>query len=151
MLKNCCRRRHLLFFALVGLLGLSMLRRKRKSPNQSRSRQSIAWRLFNTAFTKLNRRIAWHRLQPLVGVLNLLAFRNLLREHNLHDTSDLMSRQSSGKCPPQDLVTRRSDGKCNDLDYPDIGAAGERFGRNVPGNIHIRNLSLDCLSLARAR
>jgi Animal haem peroxidase len=50
----------------------------------------------------------------------------------LHDTSDLKSRQSPGKCPAEDLVTRRSDGKYNDLDYPDMGAAGERFGRNVP-------------------
>ena len=50
----------------------------------------------------------------------------------MHDTSDLMSRQSPGKCPPEDLVTRRSDGKYNDLDYPEMGAAGERFGRNVP-------------------
>ena len=67
-----------------------------------------------------------------MGIFNLLAFRNILRERNLHDTSDLMSRPSPGKCPPEDLVTRRSDGKYNDLDYPEMGAAGERFGRNVP-------------------
>ena len=55
-----------------------------------------------------------------------------MRERNLHDTSDLMSRPSPGKCPPEDLMTRRSDGKYNDLDYPEMGAAGERFRRNVP-------------------
>ena len=129
--KSCCKR-CILFFALAGLLGFSILRRKRKSPNQSRSRQSIGWRLFNAAFTKVNQYIAWHKLPPFLGVLNLLAFRNLLRERNLHDTSDLMSRQSPGKCPPEDLVTRRSDGKYNDLDFPEMAAAGERFGRNVP-------------------
>jgi hypothetical protein len=30
------------------------------------------------------------------------------------------------------LVARRSDGKYNDLDFPEMGAEGERFGRNVP-------------------
>ena len=129
--KSCCKR-CILFFALAGLLGFSILRRKRKSPNQSRSRQSIGWRLFNAAFTKVNQYIAWHKLPPFLGVLNLLALRNLLRERNLHDTSDLMSRQSPGKCPPEDLVTRRSDGKYNDLEFPEMAAAGERFGRNVP-------------------
>jgi Animal haem peroxidase len=131
MLKNCCRKA-ILLLALVGLLGLFILKRKNKNPNQSRSRQSLGWRLFNAAFTKLNQRIAWHKLPPFLGIFNLLAFRNLLRERNLHDTSDLMSRPSPGKCPPEDLVTRRSDGKYNDLDYPEMGAAGERFGRNVP-------------------
>ena len=129
--KSCCKR-CILFFALAGLLGFSFLRRKRKSPNQSRSRQSIGWRLFNAAFTKVNQYIAWHKLPPFLGVLNLLALRNLLRERNLYDTSDLMSRQSPGKCPPEDLVTRRSDGKYNDLEFPEMAAAGERFGRNVP-------------------
>ena len=132
MSKKCCGKKGFLLLSLAGLIGFLILRRKNDNPNRSRSGQSIGWRLFNTAFTKLNRCIAWHKLQPLLGVLNLLALRNLLREHNLHDTSDLMSRQSPGKCPTQDLVTRRSDGKYNDLDYPDMGAAGERFGRNVP-------------------
>ena len=132
MPKKCCGKKGFLLLCLAGLIGFLILRRKNDNPNRSRSGQSIGWRLFNTAFTKLNRCIAWHKLQPLLGVLNLLALRNLLREHNLHDTSDLMSRQSPGKCPTQDLVTRRSDGKYNDLDYPDMGSAGERFGRNVP-------------------
>ena len=132
MSKKCSGKKRFLFLALAGLIGFLILRRKNNNPNRSRSRQSLGWRLFNTAFTKLNRRIAWHKLPPLVGVLNLLALRNLLREYNLYDTSDLMSRQSPGKCPPEDLVTRRSDGKYNDLDYPEMGAAGERFGRNVP-------------------
>ncbi len=70
-------------FPLSGLgriAGLCDLAEESNNPNRSRSRQSLGWRLFNTAFTKLNRRIAWHKLPPLVGVLNLLAFRNLLRE-----------------------------------------------------------------------
>jgi len=109
-----------------------LLRRKRRLKGESRSNQSFGWRLFNNAFTSLNRRIPWHRLPPFLGIFNLLAFRNILREKNLHDTSDLASRPSPGRCAPEDLVARRADGKYNDLDFPDMGAAGERFGRNVP-------------------
>ena len=86
MSKKCCGKKRFLLLALVGLVGFVILRRKNSNPNRSRSRQSLGWRLFNTAFTKLNRRIAWHKLPPLVGVLNLLALRNLLREHNLYKT-----------------------------------------------------------------
>ena len=99
MSKKCCESKSFLLFALTGLISLLILRRKNNKFNQSRSSQSLGWRLFNAAFAKLNRRIAWHRLPPLVGVFNLLAFRNVLRERNLYDTSDLKSRQSPGKCP----------------------------------------------------
>ena len=118
-------------YCVVRIGRLFHLARKNNNPN--RSQASSLWdRLLNAGFTKLNRYIAWDKLPPFFGIFNLLALRNLLRERNLHDTSDLMSRPSPGKCPPQDLVTRRSDGKYNDLGYPDMGAAGERFGRNVP-------------------
>src|ERR1700747_2060744 len=35
-------------------------------------------------------------------------------------------------CDPHSLYARRSDGTCNDLGHPEMGAAGQRFGRNVP-------------------
>ncbi len=132
MSKKCGWKRGALFFAVAGLVGFLILRRKNNNPDRSRSSQSLGDRLLNAGFTKVNRYVAWHKLPPFIGIFNLLALRNLLRERNLHDTSDLMSRPSPGKCPPQDLVTRRSDGKYNDLEYPEMGASGERFGRNVP-------------------
>jgi hypothetical protein len=131
MSKKCGWKRRVLLFCIFGAIGFCILRRNR-SGQKSRSRQSLGWRLFEGGFTSLNHRIAWHKLPTFFGVLNLLAFRNVLRERNLHDTSDLMSRRSPGKCPPEDLVARRSDGKYNDLVFPDMGAEGERFGRNVP-------------------
>lgn len=131
MSKKCGWKRRVLLFCIFGAIGFCILRRNR-SGQKSRSRQSLGWRLFNGGFTSLNHRIAWHKLPTFFGVLNLLAFRNVLRERNLHDTSDLMSRRTPGKCPPEDLVARRSDGKYNDLDFPEMGAEGERFGRNVP-------------------
>jgi hypothetical protein len=106
------------------LVGISTFRRRPRWQNQSPSRQSFGSRLFSDAFSSLNRRIAWHKLPTFLGVLNLIAFRNVLREKNLHDTSGLMSRPSPGKCPPEDLVARRSDGKYNDFDFPDMGAEG---------------------------
>jgi hypothetical protein len=108
------------------------LRPKRKTERKSRRRRSFGWRLFDSFFAFLDRRVAWHKWRPRLGVLALLAFRNILRERNLHDTSDLVSRPSPGPCPPEDLVARRSDGKYNDLGFPEMGAEGERFGRNVP-------------------
>jgi hypothetical protein len=132
MSKNCPGKSQILIFAILGLVGLTLLRRKRRATGESRSNQTFGWRLFNNTFIFLNRHVPWHRLPPFLGIFNLLAFRNILRERNLHDTSDLASRASPGKCAPEDLVARRADGKYNDLDFPDMGAVGERFGRNVP-------------------
>jgi hypothetical protein len=132
MSLKCSWKRRIFLFSIFGVIGLWIFRRNRGHQNQSRSRQSFGWRLFNGAFVSLNRRIAWHKLPPVLGALNLLALRNVLRERNLHDTSDLMFRPSRGNCLAEDLISRRSDGKYNDLDYPDMGAEGERFGRNVP-------------------
>jgi hypothetical protein len=105
---------------------------KQKTENKSRRRQSFGWRLFNRFFNSRDHRVAWHTWRPRLGVLGLLAFRNILRDRNLHDTSDLTTRPNPGPCRPEDLVARRSDGKYNDLDFPDMGAECERFGRNVP-------------------
>lgn len=108
------------------------LRPKHKTGNTSHRRQSLGWRIFNRFFTSRDHRFPWHKWRPRIGVLGLLAFRNILRERNLHDTSDLAARPNPEPCPPEDLVARRSDGKYNDLDFSDMGAEGERFGRNVP-------------------
>lgn len=56
-----------------------------------------------------------------------------MREKNLYDTS----RQPSVNAPdpprttPKVLAQRSVDGSYNDLDHPEIGMAGSRFGRNV--------------------
>jgi hypothetical protein len=77
----------------------------------------------------LDRRVGWHRLPVPLGVLTLRQMRVRLRERNLHDTGrppdDLRRR-------PQDLTIRTPDGAWTDLDDPGMGAAGSRFGRNVP-------------------
>jgi len=83
----------------------------------------------------LNRRRPWYRLGwwPLAFV-NLAIVRNVLRERNLHD-SGLLPAAGGPEPPPVTVDVRRwrtADGSYNDLNDPNMGRAGTRFGRNVP-------------------
>ena len=86
-------------------------------------------------FTELmhvvDRRVGWHKLPVPLGILTLRQMRARLRQRNLHDTG-IPPGQRSTNGPPQDLTIRTFDGVWNDLDNPVMGAAGNRFGRNVP-------------------
>ena len=98
-------------------------------------RRSAGSRILSAAFGLLNRLVPWHRLPALIGMLNLLAFREELREHNLHDTSghgEVGSGSHDGRRDPRVLHARTVDGSFNDLAQPRMGAAGARFGRNFP-------------------
>jgi hypothetical protein len=66
----------------------------------------------------------------LLGVLNLVAVRDVLREKNLFDTEAAAPRPVEGDAHWQ--RARSSDGRWNDTSDPDMGAVGRRFGRNVP-------------------
>ncbi|MEL6776757.1 MAG: peroxidase family protein [Cyanobacteria bacterium J06597_16] len=78
----------------------------------------------------------WHKLPLPLALLQLVQFRNSLRENNLHDTSEIADKEKLAK--PQaspdsrHLVARTADGSFNDLSQPEMGMAGTRFGRNVP-------------------
>ena len=75
--------------------------------------------------------VEWHRLPRLLGFFRLLAYRSMLRRQNLYDTSTGMSRESPE--PSGDYLTARMPGgRFNDLDDPNMGSAGTRFGRNFP-------------------
>jgi hypothetical protein len=80
--------------------------------------------------------IPWHRLPTPLALLNLNRFRKKLRQENLHDTSQLPDKEKLPKAVPdpkgRHLVARTVDGSFNDLDTPEMGMAGTRFGRNVP-------------------
>lgn len=88
------------------------------------------------AFRTVNRIVPWHRLPTPLGLLNLMAFRQTLRRHNLIDTE-------VHEAPPaavpvetplnEELLVRRSyDGTYNDLSEPRMGAVGATFGRTMP-------------------
>lgn len=81
--------------------------------------------------------IPWHKLPTILGLLELVKFRNELREKNLQDTSQIPNKDELPKAPApsadgRHLVARTSDGSYNDLKHPEMGMVGSRFGRNVP-------------------
>lgn len=78
----------------------------------------------------------WYKLPIPLALLQLSKIRARLRTHNLHDTSQLPDATGLPK-PAADPTTvnlqaRTADGSYNDLDHPEMGMAGSRFGRNVP-------------------
>lgn len=106
-------------------------------------------------FQLLNRFVPWHKLPTFFAVANLGAIRDVLREKNLHNTSDLPVTNPAGLRPTVPFSTaylgeRQEDGQYNDLSKPTMGNAslnpddafngsaftvsnpGARFGRNIP-------------------
>lgn len=78
----------------------------------------------------------WYNQPIPLALLKLSAIRDRLRKHNLHDTSQLPDASALPK-PVADPSTvnvqaRTADGSYNDLQQPEMGMAGSRFGRNVP-------------------
>jgi hypothetical protein len=80
----------------------------------------------------VDRRFGWHRLPVPLGMLTLRQMRVRLRERNLHDTGRPPGLADQAGARPDDLTIRTPEGTWNDLDDPVMGAAGARFGRNVP-------------------
>ena len=98
-------------------------------------RRTALWRVYTGVAQLIDHRVGWHRLPRLWGLAVLSGVRTILRQENLADPS---SRVPIGNAPPvpprtpQHLVARSIDGSHNDLDHPDMGMAGARFGRNIP-------------------
>ncbi|MGH3588587.1 MAG: peroxidase family protein, partial [Pseudonocardia sp.] len=88
-----------------------------------------------TGFSVLNRYVEWHRLPMRLSVLNLSAFRDVLRHHNLFDTEPREAPPAARPVPvlPDETarVWRTFDGTYNDLSEPHMGAVGAAFGRNL--------------------
>ena len=82
--------------------------------------------------------LTWDRLWRWLGVWNLVTIRFIMRRRNLYDTSELSPPnppKDDPRCPvwnPSYQHARAPDGTFNDLDYPRMGSAGARFGRNFP-------------------
>ena len=76
----------------------------------------------------------WYR-QPLPLALgSLVQMRDDLRARNLYDTEEppFPKRGPNDPLPPDVAQARTADGTYNDLNYPAMGSAGARFGRNFP-------------------
>jgi heme peroxidase len=81
----------------------------------------------------LNRR-PWYQLPRLLAMGRLLEIRNELRQKNLHDTEEppFAKQEIPANLDVALRESRTTDGTSNDLRYPQMGAVGRRFGRNVP-------------------
>jgi hypothetical protein len=111
--------------------------------------------LYVKTFQLLNRFVVWHKLPTPLAIANLGALRDVLREKNLHNTSDIPVTNPQGLRPTTPfqssfLCEREQDGIYNDLAKPTMGNAslnsedplnsseftlsnpGARFGRNIP-------------------
>ncbi|HEY2224101.1 peroxidase family protein [Actinomycetospora sp.] len=86
-------------------------------------------------FGLLNRLVEWHRWPVPVALLNLEAFRLVLRRANLIDTEPHEAPpqvRPVPSLPPEDTRAHRTFvGTDNDLSEPQMGAIGAAFGRNL--------------------
>jgi Animal haem peroxidase len=132
MAKRDGNRARLVAGAVVATaIALAALARR---PRRQGYRQSPGWRLYDGTAQAIDRTIGWDRLPTPLGLLVLVGLRNLLRKHNLHDTSGLAAVDTPPVPPfdPSLETARNPDGTHNDLQHPSMGMAGSRFGRNIP-------------------
>ena len=129
---------------------LGNLNRARKAVYDASSAQRLGYRfqakppvrnvLFGAAvramFALVNRYLPWHRLPVRLGLLNIEAFRYVLRARNLFDSQPREAPPRARPLPPappreQVRVARTFDGTGNDLSAPAMGSVGSAFGRNL--------------------
>jgi Animal haem peroxidase len=96
----------------------------------------VAQLLFSTLLERaaavLDRRVGWDKLPMPLAIPVLVGLRDRLRRENLYDTGR-GQRQVPAIGEHEDyLGSRTTDGMFNDLNDPEMGAIGARFGRNVP-------------------
>jgi Animal haem peroxidase len=119
----------------VGLVGLGVVAGT-KGPTLARylSRRARLSDLHSKAAEEIDHRVGWDHLHPVLGLPVLVGVRNALRRDNLHETRQVPSLPTPDPVPDGDrhLTARMPDGTFNDLSSPRMGAAGTRFGRNVP-------------------
>ncbi|MFL6093813.1 MAG: peroxidase family protein [Blastococcus sp.] len=97
-------------------------------------RRTPFWRLYDWIAQVIDHRRGWDKLPLPAGLAVLIGVRTILRQQNLHDPSTVVPLEAPPvpERTPEHLVARSVDGTYNDLDHPDMGRAGARFGRNIP-------------------
>ena len=104
--------------------------------NQPPVRNVLIGAAVRKLFDVVNRYVPWYRLPVRLGLLNLEAFRSVLRARNLFDSEIREAPPRARPLPPappneEVRVTRTFDGTSNDLSAPAMGSAGTAFGRNL--------------------
>ncbi len=76
----------------------------------------------------------WYEKGTLRSLIDLLRIRSRMRQKNLYSTQPEFQQKSSHspQIPEHYLKARSVTGEYNDLNCPEMGAIGKRFGRNVP-------------------
>ncbi len=94
----------------------------------------LGWVLYQRLARQAAATSRWHRLPTPLALATILIYRNRLRRENLYDTESSATRERPVPAPEgaRHLTARTADGTYNDLNYPRMGSAGTRFGRNVP-------------------
>src|SRR4051812_47532806 len=98
-------------------------------------RMTWFWRIYDRVSEAVDQKVGWDKLPLPGGLAVLIGVRNILRQKNLHDPSAVVPIVGGPTAPPRtpgDLVGRSVDGSHNDLDFPEMGMAKARFGRNIP-------------------
>ena len=98
-------------------------------------RRTPFWRIYDWVAQAIDHRRGWDRLPLPAGLAVLIGVRTILRQQNLRDPSTAVPIVNAPPVPErtaQHLAARSVDGTYNDLDFPDMGRAGARFGRNIP-------------------
>lgn len=132
------------FLALLGLGISSAVILQRRQLEAQRGAQPAAepevhrWSWFGMVSDQLAQKvdhtIGWDRLPWPLGLPVIFGLRNILRQRNLYDTTNIPSVDlpAIDAFSERFATTRTSDGTYNDLEHPSMGMAGSRFGRNVP-------------------
>jgi hypothetical protein len=99
------------------------------------------WRAVDAVCGLIDRRVGWDKLPKAVSLGVLVGLRDTLRKFNLYDTEVVPATNLPPLAPPapEHLVERTLDGTYNDLGEPRMGAAGTRFGRNIPLDAIVRD------------
>jgi hypothetical protein len=92
--------------------------------------RSLTQRAIHAIYRLVNVFVPWHRLPTVAGGFNLEAFRQVLRERNLHHTG--YGLPAASEWIEGNERWRSADGSYNSLEHPRMGMAGTRFGRNIP-------------------
>jgi len=128
------RQRRSRAWLVVAAVAVAIVATVPRRPTRTGYRQSPFWRAYDGAAQAVDRKVGWDRLPTPLGLLVLVGLRNLLRKHNLHDTTSLPAVDTPivPAADPRQRTARTADGTHNDLAHPSMGMAGSRFGRNVP-------------------
>ena len=123
-MKRPAQKRRLWLLVLV--LGFAVLLIK--------NRRSGLRVLYLKATRAFNLRVEWFKLPYWIALINFIGMRELSRDQNLYDTQTLPSVDPNVDRPTETryLHARSPDGTYNDLQVPQMGSAGTRFGRNFP-------------------